>query len=115
MRGWVAVVLALASAGCGTDSTLRLGPRDDGAAPATTADPPGGSFREMPAEVRLASDEPATIFFTLDGSTPTTASPSEPSPVLLTELPPDTTIRFFAVDAADNTETEHAETYLLDL
>lgn len=110
------VALAAVFAAC-TDSKLKLSAFDpsDRTAPVTTADPPGGSFREIPATVRLESDEPATIHYTIDGSEPTTASPAEASPIALTGLADGTTVRFFAIDPNGNEEAPSSATYSVDV
>ena len=45
---------------------------NDETAPTTVASPPGGTVIEAPFYVLLESDEPATIYYTLDGSEPLT-------------------------------------------
>ena len=41
-------------------------------APTTTASPAGGSYTSIQS-VTLSANEPATIYYTIDGSTPTTS------------------------------------------
>lgn len=77
---------------------------------ATSANPAGGVYNE-PANVTLTATEPATIYYTTDGSEPTTASNVYSDPVHLTD---DTLLRFFAVDLAGNEEpTKKQETYTI--
>ena len=62
--------------------------------PKTTAFPSGGTYSSAQL-VTLTTNEVATIYFTTDGSTPTTLSPVYSSPILVSD---DTTLQFFAVD-----------------
>ncbi len=82
--------------------------------PTTTADPAGGAFYELPATVRLESDEPAIIYYTTDGSDPDTSSASEVSPVVITTITDGMEIKFFGVDPAGNTESIETATYTVD-
>lgn len=82
--------------------------------PTTTADPAGGEHDPLPAFVELSSDEPATIFYTTDGTPASQSSPSGASPVFIGPITDGMTIRFFAVDPAGNAETEKQETYVIN-
>lgn len=82
-------------------------PPVDTTAPVVAADPPGGRF-EVGRQITLASNEPAQIHFTVDGSTPTTGSPVYTAPITLTAA---FTLRFFGVDAAGNASSPASETY----
>ncbi|MFC0506567.1 M14 family metallopeptidase [Micromonospora costi] len=70
---------------------------------------PGGGTYSGPVDVRFETSEPATIYYTTDGSRPTMESPRyeatefrEPGQVFhVTET---TTFRWFSVDAAGNVE-----------
>jgi cysteine-rich repeat protein len=84
-----------------------------GRPPTTTASPAGGVFRTPPT-VTLTADEPATIYYTTDGSLPTTASASGPSPVTVAGLVAGMPLRFFAVDVPGNAEAPRTATYTLD-
>ena len=88
---------------------FEANPRDQ-TAPNTTADPTGGTFSN-PVSVNLSTDEPATIYYTLDGSTPTKNSTVYDGPV---ELTGNATLKFFSVDAAGNEESVQSETYTFD-
>lgn len=83
----------------------------DTQAPTTTASVTSGTYLKVPTQVVLAADEAATIYYTVDGSDPTTASASAQSPAVVTDLAADTALKFFAVDAASNTESIKSETY----
>lgn len=89
---------------------------NDATAPATTATPPGARSRDaLPSHVVLATDEFATIYFTRDGSEPTTSSPSEFSPVTVTDIQEGETIKYFAVDPAGNEEAVQSDLYSQDV
>jgi alpha-tubulin suppressor-like RCC1 family protein/subtilisin family serine protease len=77
--------------------------------PITTATPAGGSYAASQT-VTLTSNESATIYFTLDGSTPTTASPVYSSPLIVSG---NTTLRYFAKDSAGNSEAVNSQTYII--
>jgi hypothetical protein len=86
----------------------------DTAQPVTTPSPVAGVYSAAPVPVILTTNEPATevttIYYTTDGSTPTTSSSvySGPIPVLAT-----TTIKYFAVDAAGNVESVKTGTWTI--
>lgn len=82
--------------------------------PVTTATPPGGTVIAAPFYVLLESDEPATIYYTLDGSEPTTDSTSEVSPAEVFDIPDDGELKFFAVDLAGNEEAVNTAAYTID-
>ncbi|MEO1367136.1 MAG: PHB depolymerase family esterase, partial [Acidobacteriota bacterium] len=79
--------------------------------PVTSASPAGGTYGGA-VNVALTADEPATIYFTTDGSTPTTASTVYTAPIAVTA---DLTLRFFGVDTAGNAETPRSESYVIDV
>ncbi len=76
-------------------------------APATTVSPaPGTYFNAVTAT--LAANEPATIYYTVDGTAPTALSAVYNGPLLLTS---NTALEFFSVDLAMNTESVKSATY----
>jgi poly(hydroxyalkanoate) depolymerase family esterase len=79
----------------------------DTTAPTTIATPAGGSY-ENSVTVELAANEPATTYYTTDGSTPTTSSTKYSGGIKLTS---DTSLKFFSVDSAGNTEGVKVESY----
>jgi hypothetical protein len=87
---------------------------NDQTAPTTTADPPGSVSLGPPEVVVLTADEPATVYYTLDGSEPTTGSPHAPSPVSVFDVAPDGELKFFAIDLAGNEGEVATETYAVD-
>ena len=78
--------------------------------PLTSATPAGGAYSSAQL-VTLTASEAATIRYTLNGATPTTGSPVYSSPIPISAT---TTLQFFAVDAAGNTETVKSVTYVID-
>ncbi len=81
----------------------------DSTPPTTTASPPGGEYL-IPQLVSLTADETATIYYALDGSTPTTSSTEYTEPILISE---DTTLKFFGVDESENQEEVKTEEYTI--
>ncbi len=80
--------------------------------PLTSAAPKGGAYNK-PLMITLISDEEATIYYTLDGSTPTVGSFVYTGPVLISE-DGITVLKFFAVDLAGNHEDVKVEQYIID-
>ena len=80
-------------------------------APATTASTLGGAYNTSQS-ITLTSDERATIYFTTDGSTPTTSSVIYALPIPITST---TTLKFFAKDVAGNSEAVKTENYIFDV
>ena len=90
-------------AGVGNGSA-RFGPytiASDTAAPMSSASPAGGVYVDA-KDVTLSANEEATIYYTADGSEPTTGSSVYSTAIPVTA---DTTLRFFAKDTAGNTES----------
>jgi len=103
---------AAADFATGTGS-LSISAPADSTAPTTTASPTGGSYNSDQS-VTLTANEPATIYYTTDGSTPTTSSTSGSSPVSGISITTTTTLKFFAKDTAGNTESVKTEVYTID-
>ncbi|MSM40744.1 MAG: hypothetical protein GJT30_14100 [Geobacter sp.] len=78
--------------------------------PVTTATPAGGPYNASQS-VTLTTNEPATIYYTTDGTTPTTASSQYGTPITISTP---TTLKFFAVDGAGNIEAVKSAAYTFD-
>jgi hypothetical protein len=71
--------------------------------------PPGGSFADEVEVTLTSATSGATIYYTLDGSTPTTGStPYNNTPLILTST---TTVKAFAVKAGETDSTVTTEVY----
>ncbi|AIF82392.1 putative xylanase/chitin deacetylase [Candidatus Nitrososphaera evergladensis SR1] len=88
---------------------LAQGGGGDTTPPVVTATPPGGSYSSAQS-VTLSANEPVTIYYTTNDSTPTTSSPVYSSPISITST---TTLKFFAVDTAGNASPIKSETYTI--
>jgi hypothetical protein len=87
----------------------------DTQAPTTTANPAGGAYNS-PRSVALTCNDGtgtgcAATYYTLDGSLPTESSSRYAAPVAISAS---TTLRFFSVDKAGNSEGTRTERYVLD-
>lgn len=76
---------------------------------AVSASPEGGSFSSS-VQVTLSSTPSGSIYYTTDGSTPTTASTRYTGAITLTQT---TTLKFFAVDAGGQKSAIQSETYTI--
>jgi hypothetical protein len=82
----------------------------DTLAPTVTANPAGGAFT-APQSVVLTASESSTIYYTTDGTTPTTTTPTNgPSPVTV-NVGNSLTLKYFAVDPAGNKGTVATQAY----
>ncbi len=79
----------------------------DSTAPATAVSPAAGTYT-MPISITLTANETATIYYTVNGTTPTTASTRYTAPISLTGT---TTLKYFARDTAGNNETVKTATF----
>ncbi|MBB4663336.1 M14 family zinc carboxypeptidase [Conexibacter arvalis] len=90
----------------------------DDTAPPDVTTTPGPHSSPDPIEVRFRSDEPAAIHYTLDGSTPTLASPQYAptgpfDPVAPLRIDSSTTLKWIAVDIRGNVSAVRSATYEL--
>lgn len=92
------------------DFFLGSGPVTDTTPPVTTASPAGGTYSSG-VNVTLSTNEPATTYYTTNGSTPTTSSAVYSSPISISA---NTTLRFFSVDSSSNAESVRTESYVID-
>ncbi len=81
--------------------------------PETTPSPPGGFYNASQSVSLTCYDCIGCdkIYYTTDGTDPTTASPVYSSPI---SIPVTTTLKFFAKDLIGNSETVKSQTYTLD-
>ena len=77
--------------------------------PKTTAFPPGGTYGTT-QQVTLTANEDATIYYTIDGTTPDTSSTVYTNPITISET---TTLQFFAVDIDGNEESVKTQVYTI--
>lgn len=84
----------------------------DTTAPTVTASPPGGSYNTAQSVTLTADDPAATIYYTPDGTAPTTFSPVYSGPLLVSDS---TTLAFFGVDGIGNTGVIATEDYTIDM
>ena len=84
--------------------------------PTTTASPAGGIYNTPRTVTLTCSDGTGSgcdkIYYTTDGTTPTTSSPVYSSAINISVT---TTLKFFARDLAGNSETVKTEIYTIDL
>ena len=81
----------------------------DTVAPIVTASPAGGAYAAAQS-VTLTANEPASIFYTTDGTTPTTASTAFTAPVSIAST---TVLKYLATDAAGNISAVASQTYTI--
>lgn len=62
-------------------------------------------------KVTLSTNEPATVYYTTNGTIPTSGSKKYSTPI---SVKSNTTLKFFAVDAAGNEEEVRTESYVFD-
>ncbi len=117
----VAACLTFAPACNGTtcgEGTLRYGDTCvlvdpfDKTPPKVNVDPP--RYTREVGIVRMKSDEPATIYYTIDGTSPTLDSAHEEEQVLISSVPDNTQLRFFAVDLNGNQSPEELRVWIID-
>ena len=91
-------------------STILL----DATPPTTTASPTGGTYNSAQSVTLTCSDGTGSgcdkIYYTTDGTTPTTSSPVYSSPINISVT---TTLKFFGKDLAGNSEAVRTETYTI--
>ena len=99
--------------GCG--GSKSKGPAPDTVPPTTLASPDGGTYDSQQTVSLICQDAEsgcAGTRYTLDGTTPTVASPLYTSALTIKS---NTTLRFYSVDSVGNAEAPVTEDYLVDL
>ncbi|HEV8386456.1 MAG TPA: Ig-like domain-containing protein [Nitrososphaera sp.] len=81
----------------------------DRTAPTVSASPLGGTFTGA-LSVSLAASEPATIYYTTDGSNPSTSSSAYVSPMAINST---STLKYFAKDVAGNIGSVAIQVYTI--
>ncbi|WP_101477158.1 chitobiase/beta-hexosaminidase C-terminal domain-containing protein [Candidatus Nitrosotalea bavarica] len=99
------------SEGFVTSKTISFTVYND--SPITIASLPNGTYKEYQT-VKLESNEPALIFYTLDGTTPTVSSPHGQDSVTLPEIRSNTILKFFAVDAYGVKSDVSTQVYVIE-
>jgi hypothetical protein len=88
----------------------------DTIAPTTAASPPGGTYSTVQSVTLSCTDSGDSgcdrIYYTTDGTTPTTSSPVYSSPIIISVT---TTLKFFAKDLAGNSEAVKTEIYTISM
>ena len=84
-------------------------PPADATPPTTTASPAGGTYTSAQS-VTLTANETATIYYTTDGSTPTTSSAVYMTPIIVSSSK---TIKYFAVDSSNNSSVVQTQAYTI--
>jgi hypothetical protein len=99
------------SAGLVTSKTILFTLYND--SPVTIASLPNGTYKESQI-VKLESNEPSVIFYTLDGTTPAMSSPHGQDSITLPEIRSNTILKFFAVDAYGAKSDVNTQVYMID-
>jgi len=86
----------------------------DSVIPVSKATPSGGSFFTSQQVILSVDDPHSKIYYTTNGSAPTTNSSVYSSPIIVRDNYV-TTIKFFAVDEVGNTEAIHTEVYNVEI
>ena len=79
--------------------------------PTATASPAGGTFSASVQVTLTATPANSAVYYTTDGSTPTTASTRYTGPVTLAQT---TTLKFFAVDSGGRKSAIQTQTYTIN-
>lgn len=79
----------------------------DATPPALVVSPPAGTYPSG-QQIMLTVNEPATIYYTTDGSAPTAGSAQYTAPIILSAP---ITLKYFAIDSVNNASTVAAQEY----
>jgi len=83
----------------------------DSVAPVTKASVLSGTYSSIQSVTLTSDDAKATIYFTIDGSTPTVASTKYTGPLLISST---TTLQYFAKDVLGNVESVKIQEYIVN-
>jgi parallel beta-helix repeat protein len=81
----------------------------DNSIPTVSITNPGGSYTTSTTVV-LKMNEPGTIYYTLNGTNPTTSSSKYASPIVISS---NKTLKYFAVNLAGNKSQIYSQTYII--
>ena len=102
----------------GSDGTLYIGGEDynlyalhDKTTPPTASSNVKSGFYNTTQVVKLTMNDYGTIYYTLNGKTPTTASTRYTGPITISST---TILKYFAVDLAGNKSPVYTNTYTID-
>src|SRR5207249_5743337 len=79
-----------------------------------SASPSGGLYNSAQS-VTLTASAPSTIYYTKDGTTPTTSSTNGPSLVSGISISTSTTLKYFAKDTAGNSGNVVSQSYTINI
>ena len=82
----------------------------DKVVPTASANPTGGLYNTTKS-VTLTMSEPGTIYYTTNGTTPTTTSTKYSGPITISST---TTLKFLAIDTAGNKSPIYTQIYTID-
>jgi hypothetical protein len=77
----------------------------------TASNNPTGGLYNTTKSVTLTMSEPGTIYYTTDGTTPTTSSSTCTNPITISST---TTLKYLAIDLAGNQSPIYTDTYTID-
>ena len=86
-------------------------PSPGGTSITVSSSPPAGTYTG-PQAVSLTASAPSTIYYTTDGSTPTTSNTNGPSPLTIT-VGSTSILKFFAKDASNNIGSTSSASYTI--
>ena len=78
--------------------------------PTASANPIGGLYNST-QNIALSMNEPGTIYYTLNGTTPTNSSTIYSGPILINKT---TTLNYIAIDYSGNISPVYTQTYIID-
>jgi chitobiase/beta-hexosaminidase-like protein/Big-like domain-containing protein len=96
------MILKQTQSGSGSDTTP----------PVITATPAGGTYTSAQSVTLTSNESPTTIYYTTDGSNPTT-SPTKITYSGPISIPTTTTLRYYGVDAANNPSAPVTQIYTI--
>ena len=102
---------AINSAGLVSSKTISFTLYTD--SPVPTASLPNGTYKGFQT-IKLETSDPALIFYTLDGTTPTLSSSHGEDSITLPEIKSNTILKFFAVDAYGVKSNVNTQVYIID-